>query len=49
MYYYIQDENENILLFDPSDKNKLQNTITNFMPQYKGYEIFSIYLIKGLS
>ena len=39
MYYYIQDENENILLFDPSDKNRLQNTITNFMPQYKGYEI----------
>ena len=35
--YYIQDENEKIVLFD-KDKQKLQNTIT-FMPQYEGWEI----------
>ena len=35
--YYIQDENEKIVLFD-KDKQKLQNTIS-FMPQYEGLEI----------
>lgn len=39
MYYYIQDNEENILLFDPSNKERLHNTIVNFMPQYKEYEI----------
>ena len=37
MNYYIQDENEKIVLFD-EDKQKLQNTIA-FMPQYEGLEI----------
>lgn len=35
--FYIQDENEKIVLFD-EDKQKLQDTIA-FMPQYKGLEI----------
>ena len=35
--YYIQDEQDNIVLFD-SDENKLCTTL-NFMPQYKGFEI----------
>ena len=39
MFYYIQDYDNNILLFDPSDKERLHNTIVNFMPQYREYEI----------